>query len=224
MLPLVCALVCLLVPLSPVATSAATGPVPGAPDPDAPRAWSFWESDGTAWLTAQKPAGDTVPADGSAIGWRFAALSDGVAAEAPGGDVPAFEAVCGGQTAASGSKRVAVTVDYGDAQGDAWPGETPPDGPLTKCVVTGEGATGIQVLASVARPRVNGTGQVVAIDSYPAREKDAGRDVVPAAGAATDTETETGGPSLALILAGIAVVALPATAVLFLTRRGPRVR
>src|SRR5437868_13273665 len=58
---------------TPSATAQITGlsliaradPVPGAPDPNAPRAWSFWSSDGTAWLTGDQNS--PVP-DGSILG------------------------------------------------------------------------------------------------------------------------------------------------------------
>ncbi|GAA5073936.1 hypothetical protein HNP84_009809 [Thermocatellispora tengchongensis] len=198
--------------------AAAAGPVPGGPDPDAPRGWSFWQSDGTAWLTAGEVSADSTPKDGATIGWRFAATPDGVPAEAPGGDIPVFEQVCKEQ-AAAGKKRVAVAVDFGDAEADAYPGETPPaSAPMVKCVVADEPATALQILGSVATARVDQTGRVLTVNGYPAKAGSAGQ---PAPGGATagDGQEGSGGlPMLLIIGAVVVIVAAGATAWL-MTRR-----
>jgi hypothetical protein len=61
--------------------------------------------------------------------------------EPPRGDLPSFQTVCGGDAAASGSKRVVVRVDFGDAESDAFVGEQPPSEELTKCVTGAEAAS-----------------------------------------------------------------------------------
>ncbi|GAA2382896.1 SCO2322 family protein [Nonomuraea africana] len=149
------------------ATPALADPAPAGPDPNAVRVWSYWQSDGTAWLSGQ--AG-TAARDGSVIGWRFAATPDGSAAESPGGDLPAFDRICGKEPAASGHQRVAVVVDFGDAETDAYPGEQPP-GALTRCVSGAEGATGVDLLALAAQVRAEGSDTVLAVNDYPARAK-----------------------------------------------------
>ncbi|MFI6388006.1 SCO2322 family protein [Nonomuraea sp. NPDC050540] len=186
-------------------------PVPGAPDPNAVRVWSVWESDGTAWLAAA-PA--DVPSDGDVAGWRFAASPDGTAAEPPGGELADFTAVCGQQAGGDG-KRVAVLVDFGDADNDAYPGERPP-APIRTCVRGATEATAAQLLAQAARTRVDAQGRVVAVDDYPAQEKGGTEASAPAAA------SSPGGPPLPLILGGAGVLVLLAGGVLVATRRRAR--
>ncbi|WP_336210611.1 SCO2322 family protein [Nonomuraea sp. LPB2021202275-12-8] len=194
---------------SPTPASASTGR-----DPGAARLWSVWQSDGTAWLgtTARD-----VPPDGSVVGWRFAASPDGTASEPPGGDQPAFQAVCGMDTAASGHKRVVVVVDFGDADSDAYPGDRPPAGDLLECVTAAEDATSAQLLASAARTRANTAGDVVSIDGYPAKER-GGSDL----GAAEPAAAPSGGPPLTLLLAGAGALALLGGGTVVATRRRSR--
>lgn len=185
-------------------------PVPGGPDPNAARVWSVWQSDGTAWLAAT-PA--DVPKDGAVIGWRFSVAADGSAAESPGGDQPAFDQVCGKQAAASGQKRVAVQVDFGDAASDAYPGDTPPAQGLLKCVSGAENASAAQLLALAADAKVNPQGEVVAVDDYPAKEK-GGAAPTPAAGG-----SQGGGLPLTWILGGAGALVLVAGGAVVATRR-----
>ncbi|TMR07970.1 hypothetical protein ETD86_49750 [Nonomuraea turkmeniaca] len=187
------------------------GPLPGAADPHATRLWSVWQSDGTAWLATA--AGDT-PADGSVIGWRFSAAPDGAASESPGGDLPAFETVCGKDPAASGHKRVAVVVDFGDGDTDAYPGDQPPAQGTLKCVAGAKDATAAQLLATAAKVRVNGQGDVVAVNDYPAKEKD-GTQLASAAPAPDGG----GGLPVGLIAGGAGVLALIAGGAVVATRR-----
>ncbi|MGP3913703.1 SCO2322 family protein [Nonomuraea sp. 10N515B] len=187
-------------------------PLPGVADPHATRLWSVWQSDGTAWLATA--AGDT-PADGSVIGWRFSAAPDGAASESPGGDLPAFETVCGKDAAASGHKRVAVAVDFGDGDTDAYPGDQPPAQGVLTCVAGTEDATTAQLLATAAKVRVNGQGDVVAVNDYPAKEK-GGTQLTAAAPAAGGGG---GGVPVALIAGGAGALALIAGGAVVATRR-----
>ncbi|MFI6907414.1 SCO2322 family protein [Nonomuraea sp. NPDC050394] len=198
-------------PLRATAPVSPGGPVPGAPDPDAVRVWSVWESDGTAWLAA---APGDVPSDGDVVGWRFAASPDGTPAEPPGGELAGFTAVCGQQAGGDG-KRVAVLVDFGDADNDAYPGERPP-APIRACVRGTTEATAAQLLAQAARARVDARGRVVAVNDYPAREKGGTEASAPAASSAP------GGPPLPLILGGAGVLVLLAGGALVATRRRAR--
>ncbi|WP_327086102.1 SCO2322 family protein [Nonomuraea sp. NBC_01738] len=186
------------------------GPVPGAPDPNAVRVWSVWQSDGTAWLAATPK---DVPADGSVIGWRFAASPDSTASEPPGGELADFATLCAGQAAVSGSKRVAVQVDFGDATADAYPGDTPP-GALMKCVTATPDSTTTQLLASAATTRADGQGTVLAVSGYPSKEK-GGSEL-----ATTSTaEPEPTGLPLPLILGGAGALVLLAGGAVVATRR-----
>ncbi|WP_188192934.1 SCO2322 family protein [Nonomuraea sp. SYSU D8015] len=192
----------LSVPLSAVASPSAASatPLPGAGDPDAMRVWSVWQSDGTAWLASS--AGYSPP-DGAVIGWRFSAAPDGAASESPGGELPSFEGVCGADPAGSGHKRVAVAVDFGDADTDAYPGERPPGRQVVRCVAGAEDATAARLLASAAKVRVDGQGDVVAVNDYPARQK-GGAAVTAAAPAAVSGD----GLPIALIAGGVGALAL----------------
>lgn len=202
---------------SPVAATAEPpvspgGPVPGAPDPNAVRMWSVWQSDGTAWLAATPK---DVPADGSVLGWRFAASPDGTPSEPPGGELADFAAVCGKQAAVSGHKRVAVQVDFGDGDTDAYPGDQPPGQGVQKCVVGAENATTTQLLAAAARTRADAQGTVLTVDGYPAKEK-GGTEV--GAGTASARQEE-GGLPLPLILGGAGALVLLGCGAVIATRR-----
>ncbi|MEU6997529.1 SCO2322 family protein [Nonomuraea sp. NPDC046570] len=188
-------------------------PVPGAPDPNAPRVWSFWQSDGTAWLAGSP--GTPAP-DGAVLGWRFSASPDGAAAESPAGELPAFEQVCGKQAASSGHKRVAMVVDFGDGDTDAYTGDQPP-APLSTCVIGAENATGTQLLASAAAARVDAQGVVLAVNDYPAREK-GGTPV-----AASAEASGAGGLPLGWIAAGAGALVLLGGGAVVATRRRARV-
>ncbi|MEV4164056.1 SCO2322 family protein [Nonomuraea dietziae] len=190
------------------AAPALAEPAPTGPDPDAARMWSYWQSDGTAWLSGQ--AG-TAARDGSVIGWRFAATPDGSAAESPRGDLPAFDQVCGKEPATSGHQRVAVVVDFGDAETDAYPGEQPPAA-LTRCVSGAEGATGVDLLALAGRVRAEGPGEVLSVNDYPARAK-GGSEV-----AAAPSEPAEGGLPVLWIAGGAGAAVLLAGGVLVARR------
>ncbi|MEV5494298.1 SCO2322 family protein [Nonomuraea fuscirosea] len=191
------------------------GPAPGAADPGATRSWSAWRSDGTAWLAAD-PADS--PPDGSVIGWRFSVSPEGAggaAGDSPGGELPSFASVCGRDTAASGHKRVAVTVDFGDGDADAYPGDQPPAQGVLRCVAGAEDATTARLLASAAQVRVNDRGDVVSVSGYPMRER-GGTELTAAAPAAPD------GPPGLLIAGGAGALALLTAGAVVATRRGTR--
>ncbi|WP_084965625.1 SCO2322 family protein [Thermoactinospora rubra] len=201
---------CAVAAVSITTLSLSAGASP-SPDPDAPRLWSAWQSDGTAWLAAS-PA--DVPPDGAVLGWRYSLPADGASGDSPGGELPDFAKVCGGKAAPAGHKRVAVTADYGDAETDARPGQTPPAQPLLACAVTPADATAVQVLAAVARTRVDGRDAVVAVNGYPAGTQ--GTDLAaPAAAGGSSTE----GTPLPWILGGAGALALVAGGAVAATRR-----
>ncbi|MFI6731631.1 SCO2322 family protein [Nonomuraea sp. NPDC050451] len=186
-------------------------------DPGVPRAWSAWQSDGTAWLAV---TADAAPPDGSVIGWRFSVAPDGVRGESPGGDLPSFQAVCDRDAAGSGHKRVVVAVDFGDGEADAYPGERPPGQSLLKCVAGAENATAAQLLASTAKVRVNAQGTVVAVADYPSKEK-SGTELTAAAASAAPSGSAL---PITLIAAGAGALALLAGGAVAATRRRSRTR
>ncbi|WP_157520925.1 SCO2322 family protein [Herbidospora daliensis] len=195
-----------------VAALSAFAPQPG---PDTPRQWTFWQSDGLAWLA---PEAGAVPADGSVIGWRFGVAPDGAGTDSPR-EVPAFDDVCGAQAAGSGQKRVVLAVDFGDGEVDAYPGDTPPQSTVT-CVVAPSAATSLQLLSSeTTRPRVDDTGNVLAVSGYPAKNTTTGKElpISQAAGAAAAPSEEGGAP--VLLIAGGVVAVAAGVGVFFLLRR-----
>jgi hypothetical protein len=194
--------------LAPVSAAYAS---PQPADPNAPRAWTFWQSDGLAWLAT--PAESSTPKDGAVLGWRFSATPDGPGEGDSPREVLSFDQVCGKAQPPAGQKRVAVAVDFGDADVDAYPGDTPPSS-VIKCVVAPEGATSLQVLSSAGTPRVDAKGAVLAVAGYPAKAKDSGTTVT-----AAPAPADTGGSSLPLILGGAGALVVIAGAGVILARR-----
>jgi hypothetical protein len=124
--------------------------------------WGYWQSDGGKWAFAQTGPASTHPKDGAVEGWRFAKASGDTGT--PPRATSGFAKICGSTPAASGRKRVAVVIDYGEA-GDAPAGATPPP-PKTACASVPDGATGSDVLAKVARPQEDKSGLICAIDAF----------------------------------------------------------
>ncbi|TKK80962.1 hypothetical protein FDA94_34750 [Herbidospora galbida] len=197
-----------------LAAVSAFAPQPG---PDTPRQWTFWQSDGLAWLAPETGA---VPEDGSVIGWRFGVSPDGAGTDSPR-EVPLFDDVCGTQAATSGQKRVVLAVDFGDGEVDAYPGDTPPQSTVT-CVVAPSAATSLQLLSSeTTRPRVDDTGNVLAVSGYPAKNNATGRElpISRAAGAPSAPAPEEGGAPVLLVAGGVVAVAAGVGVFLLLRRR-----
>jgi hypothetical protein len=130
------------------------------------RYWGFYEVGAkNTWSFATKGAAQTKPADGAVEGWRFAIV--GGTPRLPR-TTPNFDAVCGSTPAKSGSKRVAVYIDYGLADEAPKGGGTPPP-PAASCAVVPSAASGQDVLDSVADLRKDAkSGLLCGIDSYPA--------------------------------------------------------
>ncbi|MFE0737927.1 SCO2322 family protein [Streptomyces sp. NPDC058855] len=194
------------------------------------RYWSFWEAGAGQWTYATQGPATARPADGSAIGFRFALSADSADAARPS-TAPDAARICGDVPGRQGTKRVAVVVDFGGPK-DAPPGETPPRDVLrTGCAQVPESATAADALAAVVKPlRYNSAALLCGIAGYPA--KGCGEQVAdapPAASAApvpASGETGTasappgGGPSLGVLVGGAAVLALGGAAVWKARRRG----
>ena len=128
------------------------------------RYWGYYTSDGDTWTFASAGPADTVPADGSVEGWRFAVTGE-ESVRYPRA-VPDVDVLCAGVEAGDGDKRVGVVLDYGTAE-DAPDGESVPAA-RGACAVVPADATGADVLAEVAELRLGDGGFVCGVDGYPA--------------------------------------------------------
>ncbi|MEU9703692.1 SCO2322 family protein [Streptomyces sp. NPDC047981] len=206
------------------------------------RYWSYWESDGgTTWAYATQGPATARPSDGDAIGFRFAVSEDAADAARPTAG-PDFSGICGGTAEKSGTKRVAVVIDFGTAE-DAPQGETPPAPPLkTGCAQVRTDATSAEALAAVAKPlRYDSAALLCGIAGYPA--KGCGEQVAAekpgsgpstaasasapasasasasAQGDAQKAKEEDGGPSVGILVGGAAVAVLGGAALWKARRR-----
>ncbi len=136
---------------------------------EAYRYWTMWTAapGATQWTFAMKAPDSLVPADGSVDGWRYEiAGADATTSRDPRIN-PEFDIICGSTPAApSGSKRVAVVIDYGLAS-ESPAGSTPP-APAVHCVVAPATANSLQILASFDTERLE-SGLLCAIDGYPSK-------------------------------------------------------
>lgn len=130
---------------------------------DGYRFWGYYQWSAGKWAFAQKGPDAVVPADGAVEGWRYAVGGAKPREPRATGD---FQAVCGSTPAEAGKKRVAVVIDPGTAE-DAPSGEAPQPATGT-CVVTGSKSTGANILAGVAKVRIE-KGLTCGIDGYPAK-------------------------------------------------------
>ena len=123
--------------------------LPAAADAAAYRYWGYYQLSGSAWQFASTGPAQTTPADGSVEGWRFAVGTEDDTRFPRA--TPSFEDLCGDTAAKSGSKRVAVVIDYG-RPADTSDNRKPP-APVGKCAVVATAATGLEVLSKVAEVR-----------------------------------------------------------------------
>ncbi len=123
-------------------------------------------------------AAENIPADGAVDGWRFGIGTDTETPEPR--TIPNFSELCPGSEAVEGITRVAVVIDFGDAD-QAPAGEAPPANRV-ECVSMPEGGSSADALAMAAEVRGDG-GFVCGLDGFPATE--CGAEVTET----TDTET-----------------------------------
>lgn len=154
------ALVCLL-----LAAAVLLGTAGSASSVDGYRYWNYFHLQTGSWEFSQVGPAEFQPEDGAVEGYRFgtSTTAEGIPPRADLAEVN-FDSICGGTQAGNGEKLVAVVLDYGtEADAD---GETPP-APRAECAAVDQGATGQQVLNSVADVRVE-SGLTCAINGYPA--------------------------------------------------------
>ncbi|KOU29965.1 hypothetical protein ADK52_04950 [Streptomyces sp. WM6372] len=194
------------------------------------RYWSFWEGAGGQWQYATQGPSTARPADGSALGFRFAVSQDAAAEAAKPRAAADFAAVCAATPVVEGRKRIAVVVDFG-VPADAPAGDAPPqDTPRTACAQVAPDATAAEALAQAAKPlRYNSAALLCAVSGYPkqgcgepiadAEEKPGPKpSPKPQPQPSAQAESGDGGPSTGL-LAGVAAVAALAAAAVWQSRR-----
>ncbi|MEU8032675.1 SCO2322 family protein [Streptomyces sp. NPDC049099] len=178
------------------------------------RYWSFWERTGGHWTYATQGPSTARPDDGAVEGFRFAVSADSADANRPRGATD-FGTICAATPATSGTKRVALVLDFGTAA-DAPSGETPP-ARRTACARVSADATTADALAAVAKPlRYDSNALLCAIAGYPKRG--CGEQVAAGRKAPEQSGGSSSGPSLGLPI-GAGVVALLAGAAVWQSRR-----
>ncbi|MEU7259618.1 SCO2322 family protein [Streptomyces rimosus] len=175
------------------------------------RYWSLRHGDNGIWRTTAEGPGTYRPADGAVEGLRFAVFradtKESVAPRAPAD----FKTICASTPAKTGTKRVALVLDFGTAQ-DAPSGEKPPS-LRSHCVQLPPQATTAEALAKAAPPlRYAPSGLLCAIAGYP--QHGCGEAVTDRSGRASGSDSSRngggsgGGPPIGLLLGGGIVVAL----------------
>ncbi|WP_432116365.1 SCO2322 family protein [Streptomyces sp. S1] len=188
------------------------------------RYWSYWESDGgTPWAYATQGPATARPADGDAVGFRFAVSAEADDTAKPT-VAPDFARICADVAAKDGTKRIAVVIDFG-GPADAPPGETPPAKRVTTgCAQVRPDATGAEALAAVAKPLRYGSGAMLCgIAGYPARgcgEEVGAEPTAAASPTASEKRDDGGGPSVGVLAGGAAVLALGGAAIWKARHRG----
>ncbi|KOY59233.1 SCO2322 family protein [Streptomyces sp. XY332] len=184
------------------------------------RYWSFWEGTGGQWQYATQGPSTARPADGSALGFRFAVSQDAAAEAAKPRAAADFASVCAATAAVEGRKRIAVVVDFG-VPADAPAGDAPPqDTPRTACAQVAPDATAAEALAEASKPlRYNSAALLCAVSGYP--KQGCGEQIADAAPEPTHAAPKDAGPSTGL-LAGLAAVAALAAAAVWQSRRRNR--
>jgi len=127
------------------------------------RFWIYWTGGSGDWDFASQGASRR-PADGSVEGWRFA-ISEEVGSSATPRLSSSFQQICGSTEPVEGKKRVGLVIDFGTTA-DAPAGQTPPNGPVARCVVAPTTANGYEILASVTSLRVD-AGMICGVAGYP---------------------------------------------------------
>jgi hypothetical protein len=146
------------------------------------RFWGFFQYTDGAWAFAQKGPAETVPADGSVEGWRFA-VSGSDSSRYPRATAT-FDEICAGTPAQAGKKRVGVIIDFGRTA-DAEDGATPP-APVAVCAALAPDQSSVDALQAAGGVRSD-KGLICAVRGYPATGCGGEVKQVPAAAKAADT-------------------------------------
>lgn len=168
------------------------------------RFWGFFQYTNGAWAFAQKGPAETIPADGSVEGWRFA-VSGADSTRFPRATAT-FEQICAATPAKDGQKRVGVIVDFGRTA-DAPDGATPPE-PLALCAAIPSDGNSVDALQAVGGVRSD-KGLICAVKGYPATGCGGEVSEVSPEAAAKDTPVTLALPSTSTATAGPAPEAAP---------------
>ena len=128
------------------------------------RYWGYFHVTKGAWAFAQTGPAQTIPADGTVDGWRFA-VADESSVRTPRA-TPAFAALCAGTAVKAGAKRVGLVLDFG-RPADSADGATPPSAQAT-CVAVPVKATGADILVAGGATLRLSKDLTCAIDGWPA--------------------------------------------------------
>ena len=128
------------------------------------RYWGYFHVTKGAWAFAQTGPAQTIPADGTVDGWRFA-VADESSVRTPRA-TPAFAALCAGTAVKAGVKRVGLVLDFG-RPADSADGATPPAAKAT-CVAVPVKATGADILVAGGATLRLSKVLTCAIDGWPA--------------------------------------------------------
>ncbi len=129
------------------------------------RYWGLFTSADGAWTMSMVGAAENIPTDGSVEGWRFGIGTDTATPEPR--TAPNFAELCPDLAATKGITRVAVVIDFGDA--DQAPAAETPRPNRVECVSMPAGGSSADALAISADVRADG-GFVCGIDGYPLTE------------------------------------------------------
>lgn len=129
------------------------------------RYWGFFTGADGAWIMSMVGAAENIPADGSVDGWRFGIGTDTDTPEPR--TLPNFAELCPDVIAVEGITRVAVVIDFGDA--DQAPAAETPLSNRVECVSMPAGGSSADALAISADVRANG-GFVCGMDGFPLTE------------------------------------------------------
>ena len=154
------------------------------------RYWGFFHQDKGAWAFAQKGPAQTIPADGTVDGWRFA-VADESSVRTPRA-LPTFATLCAGTAAKAGTKRVGLLIDFG-RPADSADGTTGP-GPKAACVAVPPKATSSDILVAAGTTLRIDKSLTCGINGWP--KTGCGDPVapVPAAAAVPDTAINISAP------------------------------
>ena len=171
------------------------------------RYWGFYQLTGSTWAFAQKGPDQTVPADGSVEGWRFA-VGDEQSTRLPRA-VLTFDELCGTTPAAAGQKRVGLVVDFGRAA-DAADASTTPPAPTASCATVPTDGTSTDVLAKAGTLRIE-KGLVCAVAGYPSTDCGGEVKTVSAEAKAADAPVTIAAPSAATSTGATSATTAPAS-------------
>lgn len=121
------------------------------------RYWSYWQYQDGQWEYAKLGPAMLKASDGAVDGWRYGVGS--TTTSTPPSVRTDFDTVCGATEVSAGEVRVAIVIDFGEANGAP--------APRTACAVLANGLSRASALSAVAGLRLD-QGFVCAIDAYPA--------------------------------------------------------